>query len=112
MRNEPVILRPEFHWECASCGRQHVTHETRPHTPLHPCGAQAGLEVPYSPVPHGASGLKKFAVRHVINEREDWIGDELVQYHQGRPIMNLVTERADGSNDVRVYAPTARGRVS
>lgn len=111
MRAEPIILKPEFRWECPSCGQQHVTHEVRPHTPLHPCRGQAGLAVPYAPVPKGAEGLKKHSVRHVLNEREDWIGDEMVQYHNGRPIMNLITERADGSNDVRVYAPTARGYV-
>ena len=111
MRAEPIILQPEFHWECPACGRQYVTHEMRPHTPLHPCGKHAGLATPYAPVQGKAEGLKKHSVRIVINEREDWIGAEDVQYHQGRPIMNMVTERADGSNDIRVYAPTAHGYV-
>jgi len=108
---EAIILNPSFNWECPSCGEQHVTHEAKPHTPLHPCKRQAGLSVPYAPVAPGLEKLKKHSVRHVINEREDWIGDEMVQYHEGRPIMNLVTDRADGTNDIRVYAPTAQGAV-
>jgi hypothetical protein len=41
-------------------------------------------------------------------EREDYIGGDLVQVHEGRPIMAVVTEREDGQ-DVTVFAPTATG---
>jgi len=40
-------------------------------------------------------------------ERQDYIGDEHVQLHNGRPIMSIVTTREDGSNDAVVFAPTA-----
>jgi len=42
------------------------------------------------------------------NEREDYIGDEQVQLHQGRPVMNLVVTRDDGQDCV-IFAPTAVG---
>lgn len=43
-------------------------------------------------------------------EREDYIGGALVQYDgEGRPVSAVVTERPDGSNDVQVFAPTAKG---
>lgn len=103
-----VMLDPTKHWECPSCGLQHVTRQALPHTPLHGCGSLNGLSVPYVEVMKGKEKLTKFSVRHVLNEREDFIGKEQVTYHEGRPIMNLSTERADGSNDLRVYAPTAQ----
>lgn len=47
--------------------------------------------------------VKVFAV-----VREDYVGKELVQADEaGRPIMAVVTERPDGSNDCAVLAPTA-----
>jgi hypothetical protein len=49
-------------------------------------------------------------VQVTINEREDYVGDETVTSVGGRPIMSIVTTRADGSNDVAVYAPTASAR--
>lgn len=111
MSHTPVLLDPTKHWECLSCGVQKVTKTPQIITPLHPCKAHNGLEVPFTEVPPGQSGLKKHAGRHVIREREDYIGAEVVQYHEGRPIMSLVTERPDGSNDARVYAPAAKARL-
>jgi len=41
-------------------------------------------------------------------EREDYVGDQVVQYDDnGRPIMSVITERPDGSYDTAVMAPTA-----
>lgn len=105
--NEPVLLDPEKHWECASCGVQHVTIDYRVTTPLHPCSKLNGMEVPFTEVPPGQEKLRRFSARHVLKEREDYIGQEQVQMHNGRPIMALSTERPDGSNDLRVYAPTS-----
>jgi hypothetical protein len=51
-------------------------------------------------------------VKVTVNEREDYIGDETVTSVGGRPIMSVVTERQDGSNDVVVFAPAAHGKVS
>lgn len=102
------LLTPEHRWECPSCGMQDVTHEPRPHTRMHPCRALAGFTAPMVEV-HGIE-LKKHSVVHRVNEREDYIGGELVQLDgNGRPVMSISTERADGSNDLHVYAGTAQG---
>jgi len=45
--------------------------------------------------------------------REDYVAHEIVQYDGwGRPIMSVITERPDGSNDIAVLAPTAVMRVA
>jgi hypothetical protein len=44
-------------------------------------------------------------------EREDYIGGELVQLHEGRPVMSVITERDEGQ-DCAVFAPTAVARLS
>lgn len=45
-----------------------------------------------------------------IVERGDYIGSELVQTDgNGRPVMAVVTERADGQ-DCTVFAPTAQAQ--
>jgi len=106
------ILDPERHWQCLSCGHQHVTHTPQVVTPLHQCQSHHGLDVPYTEVPRGRAELRRHEGRHVVNEREDYVGRELPRYLNGRPIMNLVTERPDGSNDVRVFAPTALSRMA
>jgi hypothetical protein len=48
----------------------------------------------------------------VAHDREDYVGKEDVQLDgNGRPIMSITTERADGTNDTMVFAPTARASV-
>jgi hypothetical protein len=57
------------------------------------------------------SPLIKAGVRAKVEavEREDYIGDELVQLDaNGRPIMSVITTRDDGQ-DCAIYAPTATG---
>jgi len=54
------------------------------------------------------SGLAPAKV--TLNEREDYIGTEDVTMVDGRPIMSVTTEYADGHTDVAVYAPTAHSR--
>jgi ribulose bisphosphate carboxylase small subunit len=46
-----------------------------------------------------------------LNEREDYIGGELVQLdpERRRPVMSVVTTRDDGQ-DTLVFAPTASAR--
>lgn len=69
---------------------------------FHRCPALGGLAAPL--VPDG-SGARVLTV-----ERQDWVGAERVQTDaDGRPVMAVVTERPDGSTDVLVLAPTARG---
>jgi hypothetical protein len=50
--------------------------------------------------------------RHILVERGDFIGREHgISYDtDGRAIMSVVTERADGTNDCTVFAPTATAR--
>ena len=94
------IIRAHFHWHCPKCGAERITHESRPHTPLHPCGRLGGLEVPMVRM-----GTK---AKVEVREREDYVGDEVVRIHDGRAVMSVVTEREDGT-DVAVFAPVARG---
>lgn len=105
------ILDPTRRWQCPSCERQHVTHDPRVVTPMHPCTAQKGLMVPYVEV-HGIE-LAKHSARHVVVERGDYVGGEqgLRTDAEGRVAMGVSTERADGSNDFTVFAPTATAQA-
>lgn len=101
-----ILLDPSRRWQCPSCDRQLKTEQPVSTIPLHPCKENKGLLVPFVEV-HGVE-LRKHSSRHVVLEREDFVGSELVQTDgEGRPVMAVVTERADGSNDTQVYAPTA-----
>lgn len=104
-----IVLDPTKRWECPSCGVQHVTHEARPHVPMHPCRSLRGILAPFVEV-HGIE-LDRSRQRHVVVDREDYVAGELVRTDaDGRPVMAVVTERADGSNDCHVFAPTATNR--
>ena len=98
-----VLLDPPARrWECPNCP---VTDLTPAHVTnrFHACRGLKGLSAPL--VPAGAD----CQVRAV--EREDYVRGELVQTDgDGRPVMAIVPERADGSNDMVVLAPTARYR--
>jgi hypothetical protein len=86
-------------WSCPNCDAQAVTYSTR--LPHHNCPHIPGLMSP----------LIKAGVRAKVEavEREDYIGDELVQLDaNGRPIMSVITTRDDGQ-DCAIYAPTATG---
>jgi hypothetical protein len=95
------LISPVVEWECPACGRTDQTRDPRPHTRMHVCP-----KTRYLTTPMVRAGTK---ARIVLKEREDYVGTEKVQLdpERGRPVMSLITERADGSNDVRVYAPTA-----
>lgn len=95
-----ILQAPEQRWSCPNCVQRSVTRG-KPNR-YHYCSGNAGLFAPM--VPDGTD-CRVFAV-----ERQDYIGNEIVQRDgNGRPVMAVVTERADGSNDVMVNAPTARG---
>lgn len=101
------ILAPEYHWECPSCGLQHVTREARPHTPMHFCPKHAGLNAPFARVHRGAAGLRRGEVAHRVIEREDFIGTDVGVAFAGRKaVMAVHTERSDG-HDTHVYPATA-----
>lgn len=95
-----VLLEPpEQRWRCPNCT---VTDRTRGQSNrFHRCRGLAGLLAP----------LVLDGVDCVVEavERGDWIGREQVTLDgNGRPVMAVVTRRADGSNDVMVNAPAAR----
>jgi hypothetical protein len=104
-----MVIEPIHRWECPSCGLTDVTNRPDPHSRMHACGAQKGLTVPMVEVDRE---LKRNEVRHVALEREDYEGAERVtKDNEGRPIMAVHTERADGSHDCTVYAPVATVEV-
>ena len=98
----PVLTPPATRWECPNCPARDTTREAAVHTRFHACAGLAGLTAPM--VPEGTR------VKVTAREREDYIGTEDVQYDgNGRPVAQVVTERADGT-DVIVFAPTAHSR--
>lgn len=106
--NVVIIEPPEKHWECPTCGHQHVTRELKPHTPMHFCPKLSGVYAPYVQV--FGDELPKLSVRHVVVERGDYLGKEIAQKdRRGRPITAILTERADGSNDCHAFAGMATG---
>lgn len=101
----PLLSAPERRWECPNCPQTAVTREVEPHTRFHACGGLKGLTAPL--VPAGTD------CRVVAKEREDYVGQEDVRLDaDGRPVMSVVTEHADGSTDCVVFAPTAHARVT
>lgn len=97
-----VLVPPPRQWECPHCWERDVTPWDAQNR-FHDCPALAGITAPMIPAGSGAR------VRTV--EREDYVGTEDVQYDDnGRPIMSVITERPDGSNDTIVFAPTAHVR--
>ncbi len=109
MSTPPILDVPTRCWECPSCGRQETTKEARPHAPFHACTAQRGAWVPSVEV-HTNVGLARGVVRHVVRARDDYVGAERgLRYDAaGTPVMSVVTERADGSNDCAVFPAVAR----
>ena len=95
------LLRVTRHWVCQACPQTAVTTTAGPHTQFHQCPGMHGMAVPMTE--DGADCTVE------LNEREDYIGSELVQYApgNGRPYMSAVTRRGDGSCDTAVYAPVA-----
>ncbi len=94
------ILGIEHHWVCPNCDATHVTREARPHTPFHLCGGLKGLTAPFVP--------ENTKCKVEAQEREDYVGKELVQTDdEGRPVAAVVTTRDEGQ-DCAVLAPTAR----
>lgn len=89
------------HWECPNCSAVHVGNVPNR---FHMCAGLKGLVAPM--VPAGAD------CQVTAIEREDYVGTEKVQCDaEGRPIMAIRTERADGSNDIAVLAPLAAAQL-
>ena len=99
-----VLVTPQRLWVCPNCKVTDVTHEARPHTRFHTCSGLKGISAPLI-----EAGIK---VKVSAVERQDYVsGDRIQTDSEGRPIMAVVTEREDGSNDVAVFAPAASGRA-
>ncbi len=93
----PILGPPVRRWECPGCNQAKVTREHRPHTPFHTC--RNGLTMPLVP-----EGERR---KVTVNEREDYVGREVVTRDTGGNVpMNVTVERPDGV-DVSVYAPCA-----
>lgn len=92
------ILDPVRDWYCPNCDAREQTREAQPHTRFHTCAGLHFLTAPMLEV-----GI---AAKVEANLREDYVGDELVQMHDGQPFMNVTTTRDDGQ-DVVVFPPTA-----
>ena len=95
----PPLISAYTDWRCPACGKTDRTAESRPHTRFHPCPRMHGLSAPM--VRAGT------AAKLVLNERQDYVGKELVRLDdRGRPAMSISTIRDDGQDAV-VFAPTA-----
>lgn len=105
MTGAVLLTPPEKRWACPACTTTAVTRESRPHTEMHQCAGLGGLTAPMVEV-HGTE-LPRYAARHVLLDREDYVGPDIVRMHEGRAVMALVTEHDDGHTDCTVYAPTA-----
>lgn len=100
----PILAAPEHRWTCPNCVQTDVSYEVQPHTRFHACAGLRGLTAPF--VEEGTR-CKVEAM-----EREDYVGDEIVQTNaDGRPKMSVITTRDDGF-DCAVLAPTATARTS
>lgn len=96
-----MLLAVERYWRCPNCTEVAVTRRAAPHTQYHPCRGLKGLNAPMIPA---GTDAKVEAVPW-----GDMLHGELAQHDgDGRPVSAIRTERADGSNDLTVLAPSAR----
>lgn len=97
------LLSPFRDWYCPNCGLTDRTPASVANR-WHPCAKMAGLMSPLLP-----AGIKAKVVAH---EREDYVGQELVQTNtDGRPVYLIQTTRDEGTDAV-VFPPTARVGVN
>ena len=96
------ILAPHTDWYCPTCGFTGQLPPSAPQPAWHICPKLRFLSAPML--------LKGTAGKHELREREDYVGDELVQRDPElhRPVMSLVTHRDEGT-DASIYVPTATG---
>lgn len=99
-----LLNPPPTRWICSNgCGVVDLTPAGVPNR-FHVCAALKGISAPLVPAGSGA--------RVRVVERDDYEGSESVQRDgDGRPVMSVITDRPDGSNDVVVMAPTASLKV-
>lgn len=98
------ILQPRTEWACPNCDLRDVTTESKPHSRMHNCAGMSGLTAPMVP----AADVDKNNVKVTAIVREDYLnGENQATDENGRPIMAVETEYADGRTDLAVNAPTA-----
>lgn len=98
-------LVPVTRWHCRRCSFRDVTRQVQPHTRFHACAGLGGLTAPM--LREGDDAIVRPRLR------EDYVGREDVQADgDGRPVMSITTEYADGRTDLAVLAPTAHGSAS
>lgn len=97
-----VLLNSFIDWECPACG---YAERTRPvPNRFHVCPR---LHYITAPLVHAGSDCTL-----VATERQDYLGKEVqATGDDGVPYMNVLTIRADGSNDCAVHAPVARASL-
>lgn len=95
------LLNAVTRWECPNCAATHVTTGAGVQLPFHECPGLRGILAPYVE----AGTRCKVEAR----EREDYVGAEagLRADDSGRPVMSVITERWDGSNDCAVFPAAA-----
>lgn len=93
-----AVLHAEQRWCCPNCPAEART-VGQPNR-FHDCPGLGGLTAPMV--------LAGVDCKVVMVEREDYVGREEVQLAGGRPVSAVRVERADGSNDCVIYAPTAK----
>lgn len=95
----PLLRPPPQLWYCPhrNCESRAKTVDAK--IPMHPCKGLKGLLAPL--VREGERAKVE------TREREDYIGNEDVQFDaDGRPVMSVVTTR-DTGQDCTVFAPIA-----
>lgn len=100
----PILALPVTDWYCPNCGQTDQTREPRQHVRYHTCPKLRFLSAPMYP--------KGTAAKVELHEREDYVGTEHPQLDPelGRPVMNIVTTRDDGT-DCMVFAPVAMAHI-
>lgn len=80
---------------------------------MHGCSGMRGLLAPMVRVPAERIELPRGSVRTVAVERGDYVAGAGVQTDgEGRPVMAVRTDRADGSFDTTILAPVIRMRTT
>ncbi len=87
-------------WHCVNCDAKAVTVDNK--IPMHPCNSKgnfSGLMIPLT--------IEGESVKVTANEREDFVGSEVVQTNaNGIPIMSVAVETEEGQG-LTIFAPVA-----
>lgn len=111
MGREVLLEPPVRYWRCPSCTTLDRTQQFGAHTRMHDCPGHGGLNIPMCEVADPRDDPSPSKVRHVVHGREDFVGGK-AQEEYTPLVASVVTERADGSNDVTVFAATAVGEIT